>query len=112
MAKWNYTYNGAHLRGLVNSGDESAQNQIEILDTLQSAYNHIIAHCPKLDEYDRERLEESRDLIDGDDEIVKDYHENPRTIKDYGFESATELIDARLAEFYDNCDYFRIWISL
>lgn len=111
MAKWIYTYNGAHLRELVK-GDESEQNQIEILNTLRSAYNDIIANCPNLDEWDIERLEESRDLIEGDDEIVKDYHKKPSSIKDYGFETATELVDARLAEFYDNCDYFRIWINL
>lgn len=111
MEKWNYTFNGSHLRELVHGAD-SEQNQVEILNTLQNAYNDIIANCKTLDEYDIERLEESRDLIDGDDEIVKDFFKNPRTIHDFGFESSTELVDSRLEEFYYNLDYFRIWISL
>lgn len=108
MVKWIYTLkSGAILKKLIELGS-SKENMIDIIHQLQKCYKEILERYPfkEEDEGDKYEIEESYNLLDGDDDIIA-----AGSFEEYGFNDGEELIDERLEEFYDHCDWLRIWIG-
>lgn len=116
MVKWNIEVDGKKLREAIDNCQDK-KNQAELIlilrNTIKETINKLTEYYTQIGEEDVDwelsELNEIYELLDGDDEIVllDDYE-----ISDvYGFNNSEELVDERLARFYDECDYKRIWIS-
>lgn len=108
MVKWIYILkNGKRLKELIDLGPFK-ENMIDIIHQLQKCYKEILERYPfkEEDESDKYEIEESYNLLDGDDDII-----TVGSFEEYGFDDAEELIDERLEEFYNHCDWLRIWIG-
>lgn len=108
MAKWIYILkSGAILKKLIELGS-SKENMIDIIHRLQKCYKEILEKYPfkEEDEGDKYEIEESYNLLDGDDDIIA-----TSSFEEYGFSDGEELINERLEEFYNLCDWLRIWIG-
>lgn len=111
MAKWIYTCKGGkELRNLIDkSGDWEVS--VQVLQQLQKCYQEIIDGYPWEDEWDKDQFQEALDLLDGDDEIIINWMNGGEDIKEYSFDTDMDLVDARLYEFYELCDGYRIWVE-
>jgi len=108
MSKWRYTLdqNGIKLRQLIKDGKESETiEQIEVC--LKSLLNQLSLRDK---EYHGEGIEELLLLLEGEAETIRT--EPNEVIQEWGFESISELVDARLSELYDICDSCKCWIQL
>jgi hypothetical protein len=108
MASWKYKLEaeGKKLRQFIDEEKEA-----EIIEQLQLCYKSLIN---KLSPEDKENygdsVEESYYLLDGEADTIRN---NPdEIINEWGFDSITELIDERLAEFYDHCDDVKCWVGI
>lgn len=111
MAKWIYTCKGGtELRNLINRSGVW-EISIEVIKQLQRCYKEIIENYPWEDEYDKGEFEEAADLLIGDDLIIERWMNGEEDIEEYGFETDEDLVDARLEEFYNLCDSYRIWVE-
>lgn len=112
MAKWIYTCKGGtELRNLI-SRSGAWEISVEIIRQLQRCYTEILENYPWEDEYDKDRFEESANCLDGDDLIIENWMNGVEDIEEYGFDTDDELVDARLEEFYNLCDDYRIWVEV
>ena len=108
MTKWIYSLrNGKHLKKLINLGS-SKENMINIIRQLKKCYEEILERYPfkEEDESDKYEIEKSYNFLDGDDDIIA-----AGSFEEYGFSDGEELIDERLEEFYNHCDWLRIWVG-
>ena len=111
MAKWIYTCKGGmELRRLINNSG-TWEMSIEVIHQLQECYKEIIENYPWEDEYDKDEFQEATDLINGDDLIIENWMNGEEDIRNYGFNTDEDLVDARLYEFYELCDGYRIWVE-
>lgn len=112
MAKWIYTCSGGReLHNLIDkSGDWKIS--IKIIEQLKKCYQEIISNYHFEDELDKEEFQEAADLLRGDDLIIKDWMNVQCDIRDFGFNTDEDLVDARLYEFYELCDVYRIWVEV
>lgn len=109
MGKWMYTIqNGAKLRNAIDNA-ETKEDEANIISILRDCYKEVIDSF-KTDE-DNEGVvydfEEIYDFLEGDDEIILN-----EKCEEYGFDSNTDMIDSKLAEFYDICDEHRIFVGI
>lgn len=112
MTKWIYTCNGGReLRNLIHKSG-SWEISIKIIEQLKKCYQEIISNYPFEDELDKEEFQEAADLLRGDDLIIKDWMNEQCDIRDFGFNTDEDLINARLYEFYELCDGYKIWIEV
>ena len=112
MAKWIYICKGGtELRNLIDRSG-AWEMSIKILHQLEACYQEIIDNYPFEDEYDKDCFQEAMDLLDGEDEIISEWTHDLVDIEEYGFDDDEELVDARLEEFYNLCDSYRIWVEV
>lgn len=114
MKNWKYKLQaGKKLRELIYSEEmEGEELEVAILKQLQVCYQELLEKENLFDEYDRDRIEENLNVLDGDDQLVHLYYGRDPEWFDYGFDSAEELVNSRLDEFYDLCDALDIWVVL
>jgi hypothetical protein len=108
MKTWRHRldFEGKHLRSLI-AGEETKENQAAIVKYLRICCEKIMKKM-KEEDYGYREVEELYLLLDGDEELILGNED----MDDYGFESRTELVNDRLAQFYDACDYADCWIGL
>ena len=113
MKNWKYVLKEAkQLRTLINSDDENEEeNFCKILEQLQLCYKKLLEQSI-FDDYERDDIEDALNLLDGDDIIVHLYYAHDDEFEDYGFDSAEDLVNDRLAQFYDLCDSLDVWADL
>ena len=112
MAKWIYTCKGGlELRNLIDKSG-AWEVSVQVIKQLQECYQEIIDNYPWEDEWDKDRFQEALDCLDGDDLIIQNWMNGVEDIEEYGFETDDELVDARLEEFYNLCDDYRIWMEV
>ena len=81
MAKWIYTCKGGkELRNLIDRSG-AWEMSVEIIKQLQRCYQEIINHYPWEDEYDKDEFQEALDCLNGDDDIIIDWMNSVRTLK-------------------------------
>lgn len=111
MAKWIYICKGGtELRNLISRAG-TWEMSIEIIHQLQRCYEEIIDNYPWEDEYDRDEFQEIHECLNGDDGIIECWINGTEDIEEYGFDDDMDLVDARLEEFYNLCDSYRIWVE-
>lgn len=114
MRKWKYNLKaGLKLRALIHAEDmEEEDQQVAILNQLKVCYEELLKQEKTFDEYERDDFEDALNLLDGDDELVHLYYAHDAEWFNYGFDSAEDLVNERLGEFYDLCDAYSIWVEL
>lgn len=112
MAKWIYTCKGGNeLRMLIDKAG-AWEVSVAIIYQLKKCYKEIIDNYPWEDEYDKSEFEESAECLVGDDLIIQNWMNGIEDIEEYGFDNDEDLVDARLEEFYNLCDSYRIWVEV
>ena len=112
MAKWIYTCKGGmELHNLIDKSG-AWEISVEVIRQLQRCYQEIIDNYPWEDEWDKDEFQDALDCLDGDDFIIINWMHGLDDISQYGFETDDELVDARLEEFYNLCDDYRIWVEV
>lgn len=108
MRTWKFRLEleGKYLRELI-SGEETRDNQAAIVNFLRVCCDKLMKKM-KEDDYGYREVEDLYYLLDGDDQLIL----GDEDMDDYGFESRTELVNDRLAQFYDACDYVDCWVGL
>lgn len=105
MRHWDYTCkNGTALRNAIWDNDLGYA-----ISMIRACISEIVRHYAKEDE-DSGLVSDFDDLyclMDGDDELVAD----PDFCDDF-YDDAEELVNSRLAEFYDLCDEYDIWVEM
>ena len=111
MAKWIYTCKGrTELRNLIDRSG-AWEISVEVIKQLQRCYQEILDNYPWEDEWDKDEFQDAFDCLNGDDEIIINWMNGGEDIEEYGFETDEDLVDARLEEFYNLCDGYRIWVE-
>ena len=112
MAEWKYELptEGKLLRELIEAeGEDENEQAAKVIDQLRRCCKILLGQLDADDEeYHRGEIEELYNLIDGEADALRN---NPDEISGWGFESSEELIDSRLAGFYDICDGCRCWVG-
>lgn len=111
MNKWRLTLVSGHaLREAISSASHATEDveirQAQILNALEKCVDECIGKLPEDELFD---FEEFQGIIAGEADYVR--KRNP-FIQEMGFNSAEELIDDRLEQFYDLCDRYKVWVSL
>lgn len=108
MRTWKYRleHEGKQLRELISS-EETKENQASIVKYLRVCCKRLMNKMNEED-YGYNEVDELYFLLEGDDELILSNED----MDDYSFESRTELVNERLAQFYDACDYVGCWIGL
>lgn len=105
MRHWDYTCkNGTALRNAIWDNDLGYT-----ICMIRACIGEIVHHYEMEDE-DADLVSDFDDLyclMDGDDELVAD----PDFCDDF-YDDAEELVNSRLAEFYDLCDEYDIWVEM
>lgn len=102
--EWKYDLGktASHLRNTIMESDEDCAGCLATLNALRACYAKVKEMLPAEDyEYEFAEMEEEMEIIrsgiefgdDDDDEAVKN-------------------TDYALAQFYDLCDAYRIWVTL
>lgn len=114
MRNWKYTLKaGKQLRALINAEDmEEEEQQVAILKQLEVCYKELLERDKHLDEYDRDDVEENLSLLDGEDHILHLFYAYDAEWFEYGWDSAEDLVNTRLDDFYNLCDACDVWIDL
>jgi len=103
MRKWNYKIDGTELRRLTNEDNE--------FETLVQLEKDLKKFMPNIDnEYMKQDFEELYELVEGEVQEGKEGLEKFLEEED-AQEDLQELVNDRLAEFYDLCDGWRVWIT-
>ena len=108
MAKWKYKLEdeGKQLRKIINEGEET-------LDTIISVYKQIII-CLKLLKtklVGADKIDLQYDI----DSMIEDYQlacPEEADSKIYDYYEEEDNLNFNLREFYDFCDYNRVWIGM
>ena len=112
MSKWrvNLSFLGKGLRNLTN-GETDLKNCVSIINHLEKCYEYLLKKS-LFDDWEKSVIRECLEILDGDVETISDYFENEGSIFNYNFETAEELVNSRLCDFYDVCDNLRIWVGI
>lgn len=114
MVKWKYELrDGAReLRRLIDRSLEyDRENNAKIIEQIQVCCKRLLNQLTDKDkEYYEDDIQDLLDVMDGEADALRN---NPDIVtNDWGYDSTTELIDGRLAQFYDICDDCRCWIAI
>lgn len=105
MRKWKYHMDvyGKSIRQVINSGEETIENVIEIYDKIIIFLN---AWHKKLNESDKEAVEYDIKSLIEDLECARP------NIDEEDYESKEDTLNCYLNEFYDLCDRGSCWIGI
>lgn len=108
MRTWKYRFEpeGKQLRELI-AGEETKENQAAIVNYIRLCCDKLMKRM-KEDDYGYREVGDLYYLLDGDDELIL----GDEDISNYSYENRTELVNDRLAQFYDACDYASCWVGL
>ena len=120
MAVWKYEllHDGARLRELTNNDDDSAKNSADVLEQIRCCLRLLKMKLTSSDKEDYEqKIEDLIELMDGEPELlrIEDNDERDDRLMDIGYDSMEthlDLVNERIAEFYDLCDECGCWIGL
>jgi hypothetical protein len=108
MRKWKYDLgaSGLTLRDLIQ-GEETFENSAACINQLKLCCQEIKAHI--IDKDCIYAFDDLYELMDGEAEALRD---NPTEIFKSGLTDATQLLNARLEEFYDLCDRYSVSVAI
>lgn len=111
MNKWRFTLeSGSALREAISTAfhatEDIKEKQAQVLDALEKCVDKCIGKLPEDELFD---FEDFQGTIAGEADYVR---KRDKFIQEMGFNSAEELIDDRLEQFYDLCDRYKVWVSL
>lgn len=99
--RWKYhLQSGFQLRDSINADDSE-----NILIALKKCYEEIHSLMPKI--YDEDELEKDIEEIENQIDNCQNFEEYDMTEKD-----VENAINYMLNQFYDFCDYYKIWINM
>ena len=102
MKKWESRINGKQLREEIRKGVP-----FDVLKTLRMELKFKLNRMN--DEEQKEEFDELYDLVDSDVELGE---EGLKTFVENEGWTLQELVDDRLAQFYDLCDRHNVWVTV
>lgn len=101
QSRWKYhLQSGFQLRDSINADDNE-----KTLIALKKCYEEIHNLMPKI--YDEDELEKDIEEIENQIDNCQNFEEYDMTKKDVEY-----AINYMLNQFYDFCDYYKIWINM
>ena len=103
MSKWNFRLSeGLTIRQAINNNDN-----VMVITLLQKVTKKLSTDN-RLEEDEQEEFRGLNELLEGEEQLVVSNED----VNSFGWENWEEMINSRLAEFYDLCDRYRIWIEV
>lgn len=109
---WKYDISilgGDKLHMMIAESDGSHETMAGILKQLQFCCRNIAGTMMANSDLDADEFISLAKLIEGEPELCQS--EDYATICEFGYSSLEELVDARLEQFYDVCDQYRVWVG-
>ncbi len=104
---------GKNLRKTIDNGGEDLDSCKATLLSLANCYKQIQKMIPQDDWYgfeeEQDRVKELLEIFDKDDALRED------CLLDLGYDEINlplQAVNESLRNFYDLCDYYKIWIGL
>lgn len=114
MANWKYSLNaeGRALRETIHEGDNTVESCIHTLQHLLTCLKSLKSKLP-----DDEYIWYFEDLEMNVESSINEFQEAVGNNFEGFFEEgyyayAEDCVNEMLGEFYDNCDFLRIWVGL
>lgn len=109
--QYNISKNGGEaLQCMIKDCDKSHESMARILEQIRTCCQEVIKVMGDTDNADSYDFDYLAGVIDGEPELCR--AKNVATIKEWGYDSFSELVDSRLSDFYDYCDIHRVWVGI
>lgn len=109
--QYNISKNGGDaLQCMIKDCDKSHESMARILEQIRTCCQEVVKAMGDADDADSFDFDDLAGVIDGEPELCR--AKDVATIKEWGYGSFSELVDARLADFYDCCDSHRVWVGI
>ncbi len=110
---WRYDISkngGDELQRMIQASDKSCDKLAGILEQISRCCQEVAKRMEEAIDPASYEFTDLASVIDGEPELCR--AKDTATIREWGYTSFVELVDARLSDFYDYCDSHGVWIGI